>query len=72
VGPKAHAECVAEALETFGSELVNRRGRWAVMVPDDLQPTALLAALEDCLREQSIPSVIVSVADQNYAMEGGW
>jgi hypothetical protein len=30
----------------------------------------LLAALEDCLRDESIPSVMVSVADQNFVMEG--
>jgi hypothetical protein len=70
VGQKDEAECVAQALKTFGSELVNRRGRWGVVVPDDFQPIALLAALEDCLRDESIPSVMVSVADQNFVMEG--
>jgi hypothetical protein len=70
VGSKDEAECVAKALETFGSELVNHGGRWRVIIQDDFEPTALLAALEDCLRNNGIPSVKVSLENRRYVMEG--
>jgi hypothetical protein len=70
LGSKDKAGCVAEALEAFGSELVNRGGRWRVIVQDDFEPTALLVALEDCLRDNGIPSVKVSLGNRRYVMEG--
>lgn len=70
VGSKADAECVADALENFGSGLQQDSGRWTVVVAqDELDFASLFAALEGCLRDNAIPAVRVSVGDRNYVME---
>jgi hypothetical protein len=70
VGSKAEAECVAEALASFGSALEQDRERWAVVVAQwELDFASLFAALEACLRDNAIPAVRVTVGDRNYVME---
>ena len=70
VGSKAEAECVAEALENFGSALEQDRERWVVVVAQwELDFASLFAALEGCLRDNAMPAVRVSVGDRNYVME---
>ena len=70
VGSKAEAECVAEALENFGSGLQQDSERWVVVVAqDDLDFASLFAALEGCLRDNAIPSVRVRLGDRSYVME---
>ena len=70
VGSKAEAECVAEALENFGSALEQDRERWVVVVAQwELDFASLFAALEGCLRDNAIPSVRVRLGDRSYVME---
>jgi hypothetical protein len=69
VGSKDEAECVAAALENFGSELENAGRRWRVIVQDDVELVPLIPALEDCLRDNRIPSVKVSVGNRKYVMQ---
>jgi hypothetical protein len=68
VGSKDEAECVAAALKNFGSELVNPGGNWRVIVRDDVELAPLIPALEDCLRDNRIASVKVSVGNRRYVM----
>jgi hypothetical protein len=70
VGTKAEAECLAGALENFGSRLQQRGETWAVVVgQDDLDFASFFAALDDCLRDNAIPAIRVSFGDRNYVME---
>jgi hypothetical protein len=69
VGSKDEAECVAAALENFGSELENPGRRWRVIVQDDVELAPLIPPLEDCLRDNGIPSVKVTVGSRRYVMQ---
>ena len=69
VGSKDEAECVAAALKNFGSELVNPGGNWRVIVQDDVELAPLIPALGECLRDNRIPAVKVSVGNRKYVMQ---
>jgi hypothetical protein len=67
------ADCIADALHEYGSEVERAGRRWIVHVsvtstPDEL--TAVLAVLKICLNENGIAMVKVEIDGQAYAMEG--
>ena len=67
------AECVSAALSNYESEVESEDGAWAVVIPAPAEASmlsALLRALEDCLDENQIPSVTVTIDEQTYVMEG--
>jgi hypothetical protein len=67
------AECVAEALGEYRPELEQGEGDWAVVIPaqsEGVLVTDLLTALEQCLTENEIRSVTVTIGEQSYVMEG--
>jgi hypothetical protein len=66
---RATAECIAEALEEFGSEFGKSGERWAVkVVRDDFEIAPLFVALEDCLNAYGIHSVQVNFGERKYLM----
>jgi hypothetical protein len=66
---RASAECIAEALAEFGSELGKCGERWTVkVVRDDFEIAPLFAALEDCLTAYGIHSVQVNFGERRYLM----
>jgi hypothetical protein len=66
------AKCIADALVDYGSEVEKEGKRWAVQVsaPGAPELTAVLAALKNCLDENTIPLAKVTIDGQGYAMEG--
>jgi hypothetical protein len=70
LGSSADAECVAEALASFGSKLAENHGLWIVTSwhnRDEIVP--FLDALHQCLDESDIHSVRISVDGRRYVME---
>jgi hypothetical protein len=71
LGAQADAECVAHALDDFDSELTENGGRWTVTASYDAAALGpVLDALQECLADNGIHSVRVSVDDRKYVMEG--
>jgi len=66
------AECISEALIEYGSEVEREGEHWTVHVFAQTAPevTAVVAALKNCLDENAIALVKVSIDGQAYAMEG--
>jgi hypothetical protein len=67
------ADCIADALHEYGSEVERAGRRWAVHVSGAITPeelTAALASLKLCLDENAIAMVKVEIDGQAYAMEG--
>jgi hypothetical protein len=70
VRSQAEAECVADALESFGTELKRLSDGWVVAVAHgEREFTAVFAMLEDCLRDNGIAAVKLAVANRRYVME---
>jgi uncharacterized membrane protein len=69
---KADAECISDALIEHGSEVEREGKRWTVQVLAATAPelTAVLAALKNCLDENAIALVKVTIDGRAYAMEG--
>ena len=66
---RATAECIAEALEEFGTEVRKTRDRWTVtVVHEDFEVGPLFVALEDCLTAYGIHSVQVNFGKRRYLM----
>jgi hypothetical protein len=65
---KAQAECIAAELTGFGSAIKEGRRGWRVTVAADERLGQILSALEKCLDENDIASVIVDVHDRTYVM----
>jgi hypothetical protein len=66
---KATAQCIAEALAQFETELRSNGERWAVRVDQEECEIALLFdALDDCLRANGIHSVRVTLGKRKYLM----
>jgi hypothetical protein len=69
-GSEADAECVAEALGAFGCDVAEASGTWKVTVSrPDLPLAPVLSALEQCLGDNGIASVKVSLDGRTYVME---
>jgi hypothetical protein len=67
------AECVADALHEYSPEVEHDEVDWAVVISapsEGAMVTDLLSALKQCLDEQEIPSVKVTIAERSYVMEG--
>jgi hypothetical protein len=71
LGSSADAECVAEALASFGSKLAENHGHWTVTTchQDDDEIVPVLDALHQCLDDSDIHSVRISVDGRKYVME---
>jgi len=70
LGSSADAECVAEALASFGSKLRENHGHWTVTTwQDDDEIVPVLDALHQCLDDRDIHSVRISVDGRKYVME---
>ena len=68
---KRDATCISDALNEYGSELEGDGRSWTIhLSASELELTAVLKALKDCLDENEIAMVKVMVADRAYAMEG--
>ena len=64
------AECVVRALASYSTQIDEVAGLWDVHV--DIRSRSLdgvLTALHDCLRDNGIPQVRVTVDDKTYSME---
>jgi hypothetical protein len=64
---------VSAALSHYGSQVEPDDDAWAVLIPAPAEASmlaALLRALEDCLDENEIRSVKVTIDEQSYVMEG--
>jgi hypothetical protein len=68
-GSAADAECIARELAAFNPELAQTERTWRVSVEDTVRVVEVLGALESCLADNGISSVIVSVGGNTYVME---
>jgi hypothetical protein len=66
---KAEAECIANELGNFGCEIAKDGRGWRVTVAGDEQLAQILTALEKCLADNGIASVVVDVNGRTYVME---
>jgi hypothetical protein len=70
---REHAECQCDALRESGPVAVEEQeDAWAVVVSTlrGEMVTALLTALKQCLEEQEIRTVKVTLGEKSYVMEG--
>ena len=69
---RADAECISDAVIEYGSEVEREGQDWTVHVFAQTAPelTAVVAALKNCLDENAIALVKVSIDGQAYVMEG--
>jgi hypothetical protein len=70
LGSSADADCVAEALAGFAGKLAENHGRWTVTTwQEDGEIVPVLDALHQCLDDNDIHSVRISVDGRKYVME---
>lgn len=66
---KAEAECMAQELRPFDSEIAEIARGWQVRVAADDDVVPIMSALGKCLAENGIASVAVEVQGRTYVME---
>ncbi len=66
---KAEAERIAHDLADFGCGIAKVGQEWRVTVAADERLAPILTALEKCLEDTGITSVVVDVHERTYVME---
>ena len=72
VRTESAAECIAAAIAPFGAEVIRARRGWVVEAPLPTrgQLNAALSALNACLVDHAIPSIVVRIDGERYVLNG--